>query len=176
MLAVGIVILTVAYFQPPAIMMISYFAATLFASSWGPVAFMSVWSQRITADGAFWGIVVGFVGNLIPKVLSVFEVISLPVYLDPFVIGIVLSFITIVLVSRNGLVTEAEDLYRLKVHQAPPTDYDPSLTARTLWFARGLMVCGAVVTILMIVFYVLPYQHAVGHKADSLCLARWFWS
>ena len=81
MLVVGIVILIVAYFQPPAIMMISYFAATLFASSWGPVAFMSVWSKRITADGAFWGIVVGFVGNLIPKVLSVFEVIYLPVYL-----------------------------------------------------------------------------------------------
>ena len=176
MLAVGLVILIVASFQPPAIMMISYFAATLFASSWGPVAFMSVWSTRITADGAFWGIVVGFVGNLIPKVLSVFEVISLPVYLDPFVIGLVLSFITIMLVSRTGRVTKEESLYRMQIHKTPPTECAPALTARTLWFAKGLMVCGATVTILMIVFYVWPYEQAVGHKTDSLWLTRWFWS
>ena len=64
----------------------------------------------------------------------------------------------------------------MKVHQTPSAEYDPSLTARTLWFAKGVMVCGAAVTILMIVFYVLPYEQAVGHEADSLSLARWFLS
>ena len=42
---------------------LTYFGATLFASAWGPVALMSVWSDRITASAAFWGIVSGFLGN-----------------------------------------------------------------------------------------------------------------
>ena len=171
MLILGVVILIVAYFQPPAIMMISYFAATLFSSSWGPVAFMSIWSKRITADGAFWGIVVGFVGNLVPKVLSVLDVIYLPVYLDPFVIGIVLSFITIIIVSRRGEVTDEEHRYRLKIHETPSTEFDAAMTQKTLWFAKGLMFCGAVLTILMIVFYVLPYQNAVDNRLDAILLA-----
>ena len=171
MFMLGIVILIVAYFQPPAIMMISYFAATLFSSSWGPVAFMSVWSKRITADGAFWGIVVGFVGNLVPKIFSVLELIDLPVYLDPFVIGIVLSFITIIVVSRRGEVTEEEHRFRLKVHETPSTEIDTALTNETLLIAKGLMICGAVLTVLMIVFYVLPYQNAVENRLDGFLLA-----
>ncbi len=175
MLLVGIVILIVAYFQPPAIMMISYFAATLFSSSWGPVAFMSIWSTRITADGAFWGIVVGFLGNLVPKILTVFDIIYLPVYLDPFVIGIILSFITIIIVSGRGKVTDEEHRYRLQVHETPPAEFDPALTRKTLWFAKGLMICGATLTILMIVFYVLPYRDAVENGLNTLRLAQWCW-
>ena len=171
MLILGVVILIVAYFQPPAIMMISYFAATLFSSSWGPVAFMSVWSKRITADGAFWGIVVGFAGNLVPKILSVLDVIYLPVYLDPFVIGIALSFITIIIVSSRGEVTGEEHRYRLEIHETPSTEFDAVTTQKTLWFAKGLMICGAVLTILMIVFYVLPYEKAVENGRDAILRA-----
>jgi len=166
MLLIGVVILVIAYFQPPAIMMISYFAATLFASSWGPVAFMSVWSKQITADGAFWGIIVGFFGNLVPKVLTVFELIDLPNYLDPFVIGISLSFTTIVMVSRQGTVTDEEHRFRQRLHNTSPADFDESLTQGTLWFAKGLMLSGAALTALMTVFYVFPFHQSVRGSAN----------
>src|SRR6185503_4899041 len=54
MIGVGVVALALSMVVPPNIFWITYFAGTVFASSWGPVAFMSVWSRRITADGAFW--------------------------------------------------------------------------------------------------------------------------
>lgn len=166
MLVIGIVILIIAYFQPPAIMMLTYFAATLFASSWGPVAFMSVWSNQITADGAFWGIIVGFFGNLVPKVLTVFELIALPNYLDPFVIGIALSFVTIVVVSRQGTVTGEEHRFRLRLHDTNPTDFDESLDKGTLWFAKGLMLSGLALTTLMMVFYVFPFHQSLRGSAN----------
>ena len=34
--------------------LLTYFAGTIFASSWGPVGIMSVWSRRITESAAFW--------------------------------------------------------------------------------------------------------------------------
>ena len=135
---------------------------------------MSVWSTRITADGAFWGIVVGFLGNLVPKILTVFDVIYLPVYLDPFVIGIILSFFTTIIVLSRGNVTAEEHRYRLHVHETPLAEFDPAMTSKTLWFAKGLVICGAALTVLMIVFYVLPYQGALEHALDTLRLAQWW--
>jgi len=124
MLVVGVVILALAFFQPPAILWITYFAGTLFASSWGPLAFFSVWSDRITASGAFWGIVTGFLGNAIAKLLATFEIIDLPVFLDPFVIGISLSVATILIVSKMGRVTDGERSYRAMIHRIPSGELD----------------------------------------------------
>ena len=163
MLGVSVAILLVTWYQPPAIMWITYFAATLFASSWGPVAFMSIWSGRITADAAFWGIVVGFAGNFIATLLDVFEVVALPVFLDPFVIGIVASVAVIELVSRAGKVTAAEERYRLAIHETPPEEIDVAMAGTTSWFANGLVICGAGIALLLVVCYARPYQKAVAH-------------
>jgi sodium/pantothenate symporter len=162
MLGIGLVALVLAFFVPPKIFWITYFAGTVFASSWGPVAIMSVWSQRITADGAFWGIVVGFVTNVVPKALSLLEIIDLPVWADPIIIGAILSTVTIVLVSRRGSVTEAEREYRALLHTMPAAERDPVELRRTLLWSKLLIGVGLGVAVIMIVFYAIPYQRAVG--------------
>lgn len=165
MLVVGIVILLVAFFQPPAIMMISYFAGTLFASSWGPVAFMSIWSRRITADAAFWGIITGFFGNIVAKLLSIYKVVELPVYLDPFIIGLVLSVCTIIMVSRAGSVSEAEQQFLEKIHITPAQEIDADKTRYSLNLTLFMVAGGVLVFILMYYFYVSPYHIALENRA-----------
>ena len=59
MLAVGLSVISLALMLPRNIYWLTHFAGPLFASSWGVVAFMSVWSKRITESGAFWGMVTG---------------------------------------------------------------------------------------------------------------------
>ena len=157
MLVVGAVILVLAHLHPPAILEISYFAATLFASSWGPVAFMSVWSTRITASGAFWGIVIGFGTNFLAKLLELYEIVELPVLFHPVVIGITFSVITIIVVSNRGTVSDAERQYRISMHQ-------------TLRFAQGLIACGVILMAALIVFYVIPYESAI-EQAKALSIA-----
>ncbi|MGI9219445.1 MAG: sodium:solute symporter family protein, partial [Woeseiaceae bacterium] len=66
MLATSVVALIVSLSFEPQIFWLTYFAGTLFASAWGPVALMSIWSSRITASAAMWGIIAGFSGNVIP--------------------------------------------------------------------------------------------------------------
>jgi sodium/pantothenate symporter len=170
MLVVGVVILGLAFFLPPAILQTTYFAATLFASSWGPLAFFSVWSDRITAAGAFWGIVAGFLGNAIPKLLSVFEIVALPVFLDPFVIGLSLSIATILLVSKMSRPTQGERVYRAMIHRVPSGEIDERKLSQTLRLSRWLMVAGVLTIAVMIVFYVLPY--AEGRDASALEAGR----
>jgi len=163
MLVVGVVILGLAFFQPPAILWITYFAGTLFASSWGPLAFFSVWSDRITAAGAFWGIVAGFLGNAISKMLSVFEIVALPTVLDPFVIGLLLSIATILIVSKLGSPTEAERSYRAMIHQLPSGEIDERKLKQTARISKGLALTGAATIAVMVVFYARPY--AAGRAA-----------
>ena len=46
-------------FLPHNLFWITLFIGTVFASSWGPVGLMSIWSQTITARGARWGMLAG---------------------------------------------------------------------------------------------------------------------
>ena len=57
---IGLVVVTLCLILPSNIFWITYFAGPVFASSWGVVAFMSIWSSRITEAGAFWGMLTGF--------------------------------------------------------------------------------------------------------------------
>jgi Na+/proline symporter len=163
MLGVGVVILGLAFFQPPAIFWITYFAGTLFASSWGPLAFFSVWSDRITAAGAFWGMVTGFLGNAVAKLLAVFEIVDLPVFLDPFVIGLSLSVATILIVSKMGRVTDGERAYRAMIHRVPSGEVDERKLSQTLRLSKWLMATGVLTIAVLTVFYVRPY--AAGRDA-----------
>ena len=161
MLGIGVLVLILALVVPPRIFWITYFAGTVFASSWGPVAFMSVWSRRITANAAFWGIIVGFGGNIVTKALSYFGVIALPVWADPIIIGAALSTVTIVLVSRRGTVSKEEQQNRSKLHVIPESELDANEIQRTRRWPVLLIVGGFVLSGLMIAFWVRPYQSAV---------------
>ena len=170
-LAVGLVVLTIAFFQAPAIMVISYFAATLFASAWGPVAFMSVWSRRMTAAAAFWGIIAGFLGNMLSKVLVFAELITLPIYLDPLIIGLLLSIVTIVLVSRKGEVSAAEKSFLEKIHRTPEAEIDANLLRFSLGLCYAAMVGGLVLLLLLWQFYLIPYHQAVSSETEGLVVS-----
>ena len=47
------VVLVLSFVFPPNVFWLMLFIGTVFASSWGPVGFMSIWSKSITADAAF---------------------------------------------------------------------------------------------------------------------------
>ena len=171
MLGIGIAALALSMVVPPNIFWITYFAGTVFASSWGPVAFMSVWSRRITEAGAFWGIVSGFAGNVVPKALALLDVIVLPVWADPIILGALLGGAVTVIVSRRGAVSAAEQRYRAKLHEVPPQELDPAETRRTLRWPTVLIIGGCVLSSLMVGGYALPYRAATGHGTGELILS-----
>jgi sodium/pantothenate symporter len=119
MLVVGVITLVIAFYSPVDIFWLTYFVGTLFASSWGPVALMSVWSKRITADAAFWGIVSGFAFNAVPKALEYMGWVELPFWLDPILLGGLVSLVVVLVVSGLSQVSREEQVYRLQLHRVP---------------------------------------------------------
>jgi sodium/pantothenate symporter len=168
MLAIGLIALAVSFFVPPELFWLTYFVGTIYASSWGPVALMSVWSDRITADAAFWGLITGFVFNVVPKALDHFGMIHLPSWADPILIGGLVSFAVIFVVSRITTVTREERRYRLNLHRTPRQEQDSDRLRITLLAPVALAAFGLFYAIFLIRIYVRPYQQATGAlRADG---------
>jgi sodium/pantothenate symporter len=162
MLLVGAITLVISLFLPPNIFWLTYYVGTVFASSWGPVAFMSIWSDSITARAAYWGISTGFAGNMIPRLLDTLGWIDLPSYLDPILIGGVISLVVVVGLSRKGSVTDVERAQRLTLREMPADERDARQVRWTQGAAIAVAACGVLLSWLLIVFYVMPFQEARG--------------
>jgi sodium/pantothenate symporter len=162
MLVIGTLALVAALIFPPDIFWLTTFIATIFASSWGAVGFMSIWSKRITESAAFWGMLSGLVFNVVPKFLEFVGMIDLPSYLNPALIGLVASLIVTIVVSRYTFVSEEEKSYLAKLHKTPAEEISTKKT-RTTFFAPALLIAnGVIMPLLLINYYVRPYQSATG--------------
>jgi sodium/pantothenate symporter len=161
MLLTSLIALVCCYFFPPNIFWFMLFIGTVFASSWGPVGLMSVWSKRITKDAAFWGMFSGFFMNVIPAAIDYLGIYSMPEYY-PAIIGTVVSIAVIFIVSARGKVSREEKSYRMRLHQTPPSDIDRAKTIKTLLAPVGLIVYGTVMPFLLLRYYVIPYQIGTG--------------
>ncbi len=160
--AVSVTVLVLSFYLPPNVFWIMLFIGTVFASSWGPVGFMSIWSKRITAAGAYWGMIVGLLANVIPAGLDYFGVIDLPSYFEPALLGTAASFLTICLVSRRHYPSAAEQEYLAALHTTPPEDRDPRKTRVTLVAPALLVLYGLTMPFALLHFYVTPYQRGSG--------------
>ena len=167
MLITGLVVLVLCFIFPPNVFWLMLFIGTVFASSWGPVGFMSIWSKPITADGAFWGIVTGFFGNVIPALFDYIGFISLPSYLNPALIGASISLITIMYISKRGTVSAQEAQYREDLHRTPVVDCDLQKTKITMLAPAALVLYGCLMPLLLIKYYVTPYQTGVGQLLSN---------
>ena len=161
MLITGLIALICCYYFPPDIFWFMLFIGTVFASSWGPVSLMSVWSKRITRDAAFWGMVSGFFVNVTLAAIDYLDIYQMPDFY-PAVIGVVASIAVIQVVSAFGKVSRQERVYRMRLHRPPQSDIDRGKTMRTLLAPLGLIVYGTAMPFLLLKYYVIPYQIGTG--------------
>jgi sodium/pantothenate symporter len=174
MLAAGAVVLGLALVFPPQIFWLTTFIATVFASSWGPVGIMSIWSRRITEAAAFWGMLTGLVFNVVPKFFVFIGAISLPSYLDPAIIGFVASLVVTMVVSRRTIVTVEEADYLDALHDRPADEVERSKVRNTLIASIVLMIVnGMLAPWFLLEQYLKPYQAATGQLLDDGSLNVW---
>ena len=162
MLAVGLSVIALALLLPRNIFWLTHFAGPLFASSWGAVAFMSIWSHRLTEAGAFWGMAAGFAINVAMNALSLIGVVDWPVIADPILVAALSSYFVMTWVSSQGEVSPAERDFRIALHRRPEKETEPAAVRQTLLWPRAMVFGGVILGALLIVFYALPFGRAVS--------------
>ena len=169
MLAVGFSVIGLALTLPRNIYWLTHFAGPLFASSWGVVAFMSIWSKRITESGAFWGMVTGFGVNVGMNALSVTDLVEWPVVADPILVGVVSSYVAVRIASKRGGHSIAASTYRDALHHMPAQERDPVAIRQTLVWPKVMVAMGVLIAVAMTLFYALPYGQAIA-AAEQMAL------
>lgn len=162
MAIVSVIVLILAFFNPPHIFWIMYFGGTVIASAWGIVAIASVWSRRMSESAAFLGMLLGFLGCVIPKTYSAFYGLTLPIYLDPFFIGVVMSIIGIYIGNKIKGATEIEFAEYDKLHIRPASEKDPEKDKLTYNLMYVYIIFGFVLGAFFVLFYAIPFSKAVG--------------
>lgn len=162
MLIASLVVLLLAYFNPPQIFVIMYLGGTVIASSWSVVAFGSIWSKKLNKTGAVCGMVCGFLGCAVPKALSSILGFTLPIYLDPFFIGIALSVLGAVAGTCLGKKSPEEILAREKLFVVPDCEQDPGECRKTKNLWRVYAVFGIAVAAFFLFMYAIPYLKAIA--------------
>lgn len=158
MLGVGIISLVLAILIPPNIRIISWFASTIIASAWGLVAFMSVWSKKITEKGAYYGMIAGFFGQLTATLLDEFTKFDFKNLFHPFFIGIIVSFIAIKIGNKNSHIKDEEKEYFKKMHIIPEGEKDEKLYKTDKFFALIMVISGVMVSFIGISQWAIPFM------------------
>ena len=159
-LVVVAIVMVLSYFNPPQIYIIMLLSGTVVVCSWFPVCIASVWSKRITRTGAFCGMLFGFIGCATMKILGALN-LSIPIWADSFVVGLVANILALVIGSKLTKVTDEEKLERAELFVVPQGELvaaDIKKTKRTVAFYIGF---GVIVSVALLLLWVLPYYRAL---------------
>ena len=160
-LVVSVIICLLCIYQPPQIFWITYLGATIVACSWLPVAIASVWSKRVTKTGAFWGMLLGFVVSAIMKIGVSVAKVTLPIYFDPFFVGLAAGIIALVIGSALTKVTEVEKRERAQLFVIPESEKNPEDIRKTKRMIALSIPMGLTITVVLIIFWVIPYTNGL---------------
>lgn len=160
-LIIAAIILVLCILNPPQIFWITYLGATIVACSWLPVSIASVWSKRVTKVGAFASMLSGFIVSTVMKLVTVAKGITLPIYFDPFFVGIAVSIIALIVGSLCTKVTEKEVEERAKLFVPPEENNDAKTVRTTKLFVLSTIVLGVVITVVMLALWVIPYLNGL---------------
>ena len=159
---VNTIALIIAYFDLASIRIIAWFASTIIASSWGFLAFASVWSKKITERGAYYSMIGGFVGYLGSKVLVELAHLPLKNLFDPFFIGIFASII-LGLVGSMGQTKSAQEIeFQQKLHILPASEQSAKEYKIDKIYAYLLMVAGVAIAYLLVSCWAIPFNEIKG--------------
>lgn len=151
------VVLICALFNPPAIFVIMFLGGATAASSWMPVAIGCILSKKITKTGAFYGMLFGMLGCLGANLLQSVGGVSLPVWLDPAIVGMGCNVLAIIIGSMFTHVTPEEIEAHENLFIVPESEKNEKEIRKTLVFLKAGYAVGMAMTVILLSLWVVPY-------------------
>ncbi|WP_243544477.1 sodium:solute symporter family protein [Pseudodesulfovibrio tunisiensis] len=163
-LVVGVVALVLACLNLSTIRIITWFASTILAASWGYVAFASIWSRKLTERGAYYAMVGGFAGYFVCKLLKELAGVPFNNIFDPFFIGVVVSVVLGILGSRGQTRSREETEFQAGLHVIPRGETLVADYRRDRIYGWLLVFAGVALSTFLIINWALPYNAILGRE------------
>lgn len=156
MIVISFIVLGLAVLNPPQIRIVLYFGGSIVAASWMPVALASILSKRVTKTGAFYGMLVGFIGSFAVKLITSLTDANVPVYFDSTVVGMLLNVIALVIGSALTNVTDEEKEVRRKLFIVPESEKKPEDIKKTNTYLKCTILLGVIVAVVLLLVWGIP--------------------
>lgn len=156
-----IIVMALAYFNPPQIYVIMLLSGTVVVCSWFPICLAAVWSKKITKTGAFCGMLFGFIGCATMKILGAVGGLTIPIWADSFVVGLIANILGIVIGSKFTKITAEEKAEREKLFVIPKGELDEGEIRKTKRTVGAYILFGVIVAIVLLVMWAIPYRAAL---------------
>ncbi len=159
MILIGLTALGLSFFGLGGVRIVTWFASTIVAASWVVTCFGGVWSKKLTAQGARWSMVTGFVTFFVCKALQATGAVTIFTnFLDPFLMAVYLSIAAAVLGSREQKPSPEETEFLEKLHVLPESLKKMSEYRRDYVYCYILIGLGIVWTCVLLFIWALPYN------------------
>lgn len=155
------IVMALAYFNPPQIYVVMLLSGTVVVCSWFPICLASVWSKKITKTGAFCGMLFGFLGCAAVKIIGAVGGVTIPIWADSFVVGLIANILGIVIGSKCTLITAEEKSEREKLFVVPKGELVVDEIRKTKRTVATYIAFGIIVAIVLLVMWAIPYRAAM---------------
>ena len=157
MVLIAAIVLMLATYNPPSIFWIMFLGGAIIASSWMPVALASIISKRLTRAGAFAGMLAGFLGCFVLRLYASLSGISLPVYFDPALVGIVLNIVAMLITTALTKVTAEETEARAEMFVLPQSERNAKEAKVLIGSTKLSMLIGVAIATTLFILWIIPY-------------------
>lgn len=160
MLFISLIALGLSLAGMGGIRVIAWFASTIIAASWAVPAIGSIWWSKLSAMGARWAMMAGFMFFMVSRILvelipNIFSSIFTN-FLDPFFIGIYASAVFAIIGSKISPITTEEKAYRKNIMRIPSQDLSLKEYKINIKYAYLLIISGITVSVFLVMFWGLP--------------------
>ena len=155
-LIASIIILVCSFFRPPMVWWLTQYSSSTVAASWAVVSFAAVWWKRMTKNGAFYSMLGGFLGSVITRTITIVAGITLPVPLDPFLVGLYCAVAGLLIGTYTSKPTEIEIEKYNQMHIMPEEEKDPAEIKKTKITIWVMIIFAIIAAIAMWAFWAGP--------------------
>ncbi|MCR4842647.1 MAG: sodium:solute symporter family protein [Eubacterium sp.] len=157
MVVTSVAVLCFCIINPPALFWIMLFGGAVVAAAWMPTVLASILSKRLTSQGAFAGMLCGFVSCFAIRLYTAVTGAVLPVWFDHAFVGMIFNVLAMVVVSAFTQVTPEQREAREKLFVMPEAEKAPENKKGTMRAAKYAAVLGVIEFVVLLVLWVAPF-------------------
>ena len=152
----ALLICLLCIFNPPSIFWLMQFGSVIIACSFLPQAISCVWSKKVSKQGFLGGMIAGFIVSFSIKLYSSITGTLMPIYVDPFLWGVLSNVVVMVVLSIIFKSDEQSISNREKLFVIPEEEKDAKdiiITKRYIYTSIGVSI---LLVGFLIVFWAVP--------------------
>ena len=157
MIITSAVVLIFCIVNPPALFWIMLFGGAIVAAAWMPTVLGAIFCKRLTRQGAYAGMLLGFASCFGIRLYTALTGAVLPVIFDHALVGMVVNVVTMIIVSALTQPTKDQEEAFESLFVVPESEMTAGKKRGVLRATKFAILLGIIEFVILLVLWVIPF-------------------